>query len=101
MPGTSGIDRRVHPRVRRAEQVTFEPGYPLHAAPGANAVGVEMLDISKGGVCVLAGSLHEPGNVMKLGFKVPGTEADVPSFAEVMWAVPCGKGFKLGLQFLS
>lgn len=87
--------------MRCAEQVAFEPGYPARTALGAKTVGAEMLDISKGGVCVLAGSLHKPGNVMKLWFKVPGTEADVPSFAEVMWAVPCGKGFKLGLQFLS
>ncbi len=98
-------EQRIHSRIEFLKDLTYEIFKPSWRNENFDA---SVLDISRGGACVLAEGVHEPGTVLHLCPPPRGMRADiqVPSLAQVRWISPVWERprkarFKIGLQFIT
>jgi hypothetical protein len=98
-------EQRIHSRREFLKDLTYEIFKPSWRNENFDA---RILDISRGGACVLAEGVHEPGIVLNLSPHPRGMRADiqVPSLAQVRWISPVLERprkarFRIGLQFIT
>lgn len=98
-------EQRIHTRREFLKDLTYEIFKPSWRNENFDA---RILDISRGGACVLAEGVHEPGTVLNICPHPRGakTGIQVPTLAQVRWISPVWERprkarFKIGLQFIT
>lgn len=96
----AATEKRFHPRQELLKHVTYEVG---HTAQETETVDAEIRNISRGGVCLSAVKVQDPGSVVMLMRPLKHSDFMVPSLAEVRWARRSRSyngGFRMGLKFI-
>lgn len=90
-------EKRFYSRIKILKPTTFE----TNTAKGeVERLDAEILDISAGGACIKTLRSLEAGRVIKLKLELKDADIYAPCIAEVMWAKPDNRKYKVGLQFL-
>lgn len=81
---------------RRSFRVPVQAAVSLHASDNSNIEGI-LLDLSHGGMDVLAAQALSPSSLVHFSFELPEGATQVLGDAEIAWANPNGQ---TGLRFL-
>ena len=99
-------EQRLHSRREFSKDVAYEIFKPSWRNESFNA---RVTDISRGGACIIAEWVHEPGVVLHI-WPHPQRSMDPdkkgPTLAQVRWVAPIWERpkkarFRIGLQFLT
>lgn len=95
-----GLDKRGSERreFRRSLEITKSASRRTDGAQVQQAVS---LDISATGLGLETSTLLEQGEVVQLLMPLVGVDVAMPIFAEVCWALPANKNWRVGLAFLA
>ena len=99
-------EQRLHSRREFSKDVAYEIFKPSWRNESFNA---RVMDISRGGACIIAEGVHEPGIVLHIWphpQRSMSSEKKGPTLAQVRWVAPIWERpkkakFRLGLQFIS
>lgn len=93
------MERRAAERKRFGNSLIYDMG----ATPGKSGVRIHKAkahDICADGIRIVTSTPLEKGLVIRLGLPASGSDACIPAFAEVVWTIPYGSRFKVGMRFL-
>ena len=96
------LEKRVHPRVPAKIAVKYriiEEQKEIESifARKKKEKTSQTLDVSMGGLYLVADQVIEVGSILRLDIEIPGKSPMISAFAEVAWSNEAG----LGLHFLA
>lgn len=97
-------ERRAAQRFSLHRKATYEVSTKptSHAFHTAARIGVQILNVSEGGVCLSTREALKPAQIIKIDLPLPVAKATAPTIAEVRWVSkgPGKDGHQAGLRFL-
>jgi len=93
------ISRRQHPRKQLGGVLRVDRWEPAGESSAHATYEVEGLDISSGGVGIVAAHPFRVGEVVKLEYDLNGA-ITLPIYSEVVWCQAVDNGSKVGMRFL-
>lgn len=91
---------RIHQRRPIDQRLSLELWHADREGSANEAVPVQGLDISSGGLGLATSRALQVGEVVKLEIAFNGGGVILPVFSEVVWCRGDGEGARAGLRFL-
>jgi hypothetical protein len=96
-----GSEKRIHPRRIHALPVYLQYDGSSGHQPNRSVFKGKTIDISPGGIGLIARRPLEISDLMRVQFPTPGPALTFPVLAEVVWRKPDNLDFRYGLRFLT
>jgi hypothetical protein len=93
------ISNRLHPR-RHLDRTLRVDRLDAAGSGAHETLEVAAVDISSGGVGILASRNLQVGEVVKLEYDLNGSGITLPIYSEVVWCQAVDNGSRVGMRFL-
>lgn len=92
---------RANPRKKFSRPVCVELVGMAEGRIQNIRINGDCVDMSRDGMCIIAGRALNQGAVLKLCFPVADVEESLPVFTEVVWSRQVDSRYMAGLRFLA
>jgi hypothetical protein len=93
-------EQRKDVRKEYVKEISFESMLAERNDKGAMIRNGRSMDISHGGISLLAHHKSIEGEILKLSVPLNDLDITVPIFAEVIWVTEFQENYRAGLRFL-